>query len=61
VDDVLTSGRSTERTIDIVKEVGCTIVKVIALVDRKEGGREHLEALGYDVQSLFTVEDLLKA
>lgn len=61
VDDVLTSGRSTERTIDIVKEVGCAVVKVIALVDRKEGGREHLESLGYDVQSLFTVEDLLKA
>jgi orotate phosphoribosyltransferase len=61
VDDVLTSGRATERTINIVKEVGCAVVKVIALVDRKEGGREHLEALGYDVQSLFTVEELLKA
>ena len=61
VDDVLTSGRSTERTINIVKEAGCRIVKVIALVDRKEGGREHLEALGHEVQSLFTVEDLLKA
>ncbi len=61
VDDVLTSGRATERTINIVKDVGCRIIKVIALVDRKEGGREHLESLGYDVQSLFTVEDLLKA
>jgi orotate phosphoribosyltransferase len=61
VDDVLTSGRATERTINIVKDVGCQVVKVIALVDRKEGGREHLESLGYDVLSLFTVEDLLKA
>ena len=61
VDDVLTSGRATERTINILKEAGCQIVKVIAFVDRKEGGREHLESLGYDVQSLFTVEDLLKA
>jgi len=61
VDDVLTSGRATERTINIVKDVGCQVVKVIALVDRKEGGREHLESLGHDVQSLFTVEELLKA
>ncbi|MEW6325330.1 MAG: orotate phosphoribosyltransferase [Nitrospirota bacterium] len=61
VDDVLTSGRATERTIDILKEAGCRVVGVIALVDRKEGGRERLEALGYAVQSLFTVEDLLKA
>ena len=61
VDDVLTSGRATGRTIAIVKEAGCEVVRVIALVDRKEGGREHLQSLGHDVQSLFTVEDLLKA
>ncbi len=61
VDDVMTSGRSTERTINILKEAGCRVIKVIALVDRKEGGRERLESLGYSVQSLFTVEELLKA
>jgi orotate phosphoribosyltransferase len=60
VDDVLTGGRSTERTINLLKEAGCNVLKVIALVDRKEGGRQHLEALGYTVESLFTVEDLLK-
>jgi orotate phosphoribosyltransferase len=36
-------------------------VKVLALVDRKEGGRERLTTAGYRVESLFTVEDLLKA
>lgn len=61
VDDVLTGGRATERTINILKEAGCNVLKVIALVDRKEGGRQHLEALGYTVDSLFTVEDMLKA
>jgi orotate phosphoribosyltransferase len=61
VDDVLTGGRATERTINLLKEAGCTILKVIALVDRKEGGRQHLESLGYTVDSLFTVEDMLKA
>jgi orotate phosphoribosyltransferase len=60
VDDVLTGGRSTERTIRILEEAGCKVVQVIALVDRKEGGRERLEGLGYTVESLFTVEDLLK-
>ena len=61
VDDVLTGGRATERTINLLKEAGGTILKVIALVDRKEGGRQHLEGLGYKVESLFTVEDLLKS
>ena len=61
VDDVLTSGASTERTIAILKEAGCEIVKVLVLVDRKEGGRDRLTAAGYRVETLFTVEDLLKA
>jgi orotate phosphoribosyltransferase len=61
VDDVLTSGSSTERTIGILKDAGCRIVKVLALVDRKEGGRDRLTAAGYTVECLFTVEDLLKA
>ncbi len=61
VDDVLTAGRATERTIRILEDVGCRVIKVIALVDRKEGGKERLEAAGYSVDSLFTVEDLLKA
>ena len=61
VDDVLTGGRSTERSIRLLEEAAIRVIKVIALVDRKEGGREHLEKLGYDVESLFTVEDLLKA
>ncbi len=60
VDDVLTGGRTTERTIEVLREVGCDVVKVIALVDRKEGGRERLEKMGLEVESLFTVEDLLK-
>jgi orotate phosphoribosyltransferase len=61
VDDVLTGGRSTERTIRLIEETGCRVVKVIALIDRKEGGAERLEKLGFEVESLFTVEDLLKA
>ena len=61
VDDVLTSGSAMERTIKILNEFGCKVVRIIALIDRKEGGREKLEDLGYHVVSLFTVEDLLKA
>lgn len=61
VDDVLTSGRGTLRGIKILEEIGCTVVAVIALVDRMEGAKEHLEEAGYPVRSLFTVKDLLKS
>lgn len=59
VDDVLTGGRSTIQTIQILREAGCQVAGVVVLVDRKEGGRERLEALGIPVRSLFTVADLL--
>ena len=61
VDDVLTGGNSVEKTIKILEDLDCKILRIIALVDRKEGGKEKLEKLGYDVVALFTVEDLLKA
>ncbi|MHB8483111.1 MAG: orotate phosphoribosyltransferase [Nitrospiria bacterium] len=61
VDDVLTGGTSVEKTINILKESNCQVLRIIALVDRKEGGKEKLEKLGYEVVALFTVEDLLKA
>lgn len=60
VDDVLTGGRSTIQTIQILREAECRVAGVVVLVDRKEGGRERLEALGVPVRSLFTVEDLLE-
>jgi orotate phosphoribosyltransferase len=30
-------------------------------VDRKEGGRDRLATAGYPIETLFTIEDLLKA
>jgi orotate phosphoribosyltransferase len=42
VDDVITTGKSTIEAIKRVKEAGLDIVKVIALVDRQEGGYENI-------------------
>ena len=52
VDDVITTGKSTIEAITRAKEAGLEIVKVIALIDRQEGGRENIEALGYKVDAL---------
>lgn len=59
VDDVITTGASTIQAIDKAEEFGLRIVKVIALIDREEGGRENISERGYDVQSLFTKSNLL--
>jgi orotate phosphoribosyltransferase len=35
-------------------------VKVIALVDRQEGGRENIEALGHKVETVVTREEVME-
>jgi len=59
VEDVVTTGGSALKAIERLKAHGCTILKVLALVDREEGGREKIEGSGYALESLFTVKDLL--
>jgi len=59
VDDVITTGKSTIEAINKAKEAGLEIVKVIALVDRQEGGRENIEALGHKVEAVITREEVM--
>jgi len=53
VEDVVTTGESVLKAIAIVEGMGCTIVKVIALVDRHEGGGDSLRRAGYDFESIL--------
>lgn len=57
VDDVITTGGSILQAIDAVKSIGCNVVKVIALVDRKEGGTEKIMSMGIEVDPVFTIDD----
>ena len=59
VEDVVTTGGSTIKAIERLKAHGCKILRVLALVDRLEGGRETIEASGYPLESMFTVDDFL--
>ncbi len=59
VDDVITTGKSTIEAISRAKDAGLEIVRVIALVDRQEGGRENVEALGYSVNAVVTREEVM--
>jgi len=58
VEDVITTGASTISAIERIKEAGLEIELVVAIFDRCEGGREAIEALGYEVRSLLTRHDL---
>ncbi len=60
VDDVITTGNSTIEAITKAKEGGLEVIKVIALVDRQEGGKENIEALGYKVDTVVTREEVME-
>jgi orotate phosphoribosyltransferase len=58
VDDVCTTGGSTQEAIAAAEREGCEVVAVISLVDREEGGSDILRAK-YNYRSIFTARELL--
>jgi orotate phosphoribosyltransferase len=58
IEDVVTSGASALRAIDAVRDAGGTVVGVMALVDRHEGGTEALRAAGFSLVSLVDGDEL---
>jgi orotate phosphoribosyltransferase len=58
VEDVITSGSSALRAIEAVTAEGGSVVGVLAVVDREQGGRDKLEAAGFAVRSLTTATAL---
>jgi orotate phosphoribosyltransferase len=60
LDDVITTGKSTIEAITRSREAGLEIVKVIALIDRQEGGREAVEASGYELISIITNDEVME-
>jgi len=59
LDDVVTRGDSTIAAIEAILKEGGKIAFVGVLVDRQEGGRAKIEALGYPVVSAFNRDELL--
>jgi orotate phosphoribosyltransferase len=59
VDDVVTSGDSTIAALNAVVKEGGRVAFAAVLVDRQEGGREKIEALGCPLLSLFQRDELL--
>ena len=56
VDDTCTSGSSLFHAIDVVESLGCDVVKVLSVLDRKAGGSDELANRGYQFESLLTAD-----
>ena len=60
LDDVVTSGNSTITAINAVVKEGGRVAFAAVLVDRQEGGREKIAAMGIPLLALFQRDELLK-
>jgi orotate phosphoribosyltransferase len=58
VEDVITTGESALRALRAVREAGGTVLGVLALVDREEGGREWIEREKVKVAAMFRASEL---
>ena len=58
VEDVITSGRSAQKAAAAVESSGGTVLGILAVVDRQEGGRATLEREGRAVLALTTAAEL---
>lgn len=60
IDDVVTTGGSTIKAINVARESGIVVDAVIVLVDRcEQNGRQNIEALGCPVYHILTVNDFM--
>jgi len=61
IDDTVTTGGSTLKAIQAVEAEGGTVLAVLALIDREEGGRQAIEAAGYPFLAIVRIAELLAA
>ncbi len=59
LDDVITTGGSTITAIARVREAGLAVDRVIALVDREEGGRENIQEHVARVEAVLTRSEIM--
>ncbi len=59
VEDVLTTGGSALKAVERAREEGLQVIGIISLVDREEGGREAVEALGLPLRVIFTKSEVI--
>jgi orotate phosphoribosyltransferase len=57
VEDVVTTGGSSLEAIARCEDYGLKIARVMAIIDRMEGGREAFTDRGYSFSSLLTIRD----
>jgi orotate phosphoribosyltransferase len=60
LEDVVTTGGSSLKALDVLREAGCEVAGIVAIVDRLEGGGEAIEEAGVKLVRLTTRRDFIQ-
>ena len=61
VEDVVTTGKSVLKAVEVAEKSGLRVAKVIALVDREEGGKENIKKHALEFKAFFTFREIADA
>ena len=59
LEDVVTTGGSSLKAVEKLRDMGYNVNRIISIVDREEGGRELMKESGIELFSLVTIRDFL--
>jgi orotate phosphoribosyltransferase len=60
LEDVVTTGGSALKAVTQLREAGYRVDRVVAIVDRQEGGAEAMAAAGLELRSLYLLEEVAR-
>lgn len=58
LEDVVTTGQSAMKAVKRLREAGYSVERIVALVDRLQGGAEFYESVELKFQALFSITDI---
>ena len=58
LEDVVTTGGSALKAVKVLRDLDYEVNRIVAIVDRQEGGERAIIDAGLELKSLFTIDDL---
>jgi orotate phosphoribosyltransferase len=60
LEDVVTTGKSAMQAVERLRGAGYRVDRILALIDREQGGAQFYRSVGLDFDAVFTIKDIQK-
>ena len=60
LEDVVTTGKSAMQAVERLRGAGYKVDRILALIDREQGGAQFYRSVGLDFDAVFTIKDIQK-